>query len=181
MTTEKRSPAILPRKGFKPFVTTTFLGRNKEKAPKKYHIYEMECICGKRYMTCYYEMFRNKSCGCLKYKKPIKIAGKRKGFREIEKENNLPRNLVKNRIYAGWDHEKAIKTPARNPRMITFNNVTQSLNKWAKQIGLTYSALFERIEHGWSIEDALTIPKQFARPSKDGFKSTKFAQKSLKK
>jgi hypothetical protein len=170
---EKRPTPILPAKGFKPFTTTTFLGLNRAKATKKYAVCEMKCICGVHFMLTYHDLFRNKSCGCLKYTKRVRVDNRKRGFREVEREKGLTRNLVKGRVYRGWDHDKAVSTPSRQPRMLTMNGTTQTLNKWAKQIGLSYSALLDRIEHGWPVEEALTTPRQFARRGKGGFKSTR--------
>lgn len=40
--------------------------------------------------------------------------------------------------------------------MITFNGKTQSLGKWAKELGMSESTLKTRIYRlGWSVEDAL--------------------------
>lgn len=41
--------------------------------------------------------------------------------------------------------------------MITFNGKTQSIKKWAKELGFSESTLKTRINRlGWSVEDALT-------------------------
>lgn len=42
---------------------------------------------------------------------------------------------------------------------LTFNGKTQSITAWAKEVGLNRPALYDRINrHGWSVEEALTIP-----------------------
>lgn len=43
---------------------------------------------------------------------------------------------------------------------ITFRGKTQSLNAWAKEIGMTYHSLKMRLDYGWGIEEALTVKKQ---------------------
>lgn len=49
-----------------------------------------------------------------------------------------------------------------NNRVIEFNGKSQCLTAWAEEIGLTREALRNRLNNGWSVEDALTI-KQRAR------------------
>lgn len=42
---------------------------------------------------------------------------------------------------------------------LTFNGKTQSIKAWADEVGLARPALYDRINrHGWSVEEALTIP-----------------------
>jgi len=47
----------------------------------------------------------------------------------------------------------------RNNRMLTLNGETKCLQEWAEIVGITQSSLACRLKTGWSIEDALTIPK----------------------
>lgn len=50
------------------------------------------------------------------------------------------------------------KTQARNRRgnhMITFKNETHCLSEWAEIVGITRSALKQRLKRGWTLEDAL--------------------------
>lgn len=42
---------------------------------------------------------------------------------------------------------------------ITFNNKTQTLTDWAKEVGIGRNALTSRLQRGWTIERALTTPK----------------------
>lgn len=42
---------------------------------------------------------------------------------------------------------------------LTYNGKTQSIKAWAEEVGLQRAALYDRINrHGWSTEEALTIP-----------------------
>lgn len=59
--------------------------------------------------------------------------------------------------------EYPVKTKAENASRgiteLTFNGKTQSLTDWAKEVGLNRPALYDRVNrHGWSVEEALTIP-----------------------
>lgn len=46
-----------------------------------------------------------------------------------------------------------------NNHLITYNNKTMTMAMWAKELGINYKTLFNRIcTYGWSIEKALTTP-----------------------
>lgn len=50
---------------------------------------------------------------------------------------------------------------------LTFNGKTQSIKAWAEELGLQRPALYDRINrHGWSVEEALTIPAGGRRKTK---------------
>jgi hypothetical protein len=46
----------------------------------------------------------------------------------------------------------------RSSRLITFNSRTQTVADWARETGLSKSGLLYRLNAGWSVADALTIP-----------------------
>jgi hypothetical protein len=45
-----------------------------------------------------------------------------------------------------------------NTRLLTLNGRTQCLKDWAQEMGVTQSALANRLNRGWSVERALTTP-----------------------
>jgi hypothetical protein len=45
-----------------------------------------------------------------------------------------------------------------NLSLVTFNGVTKTITEWAKSLGLTRTAVADRLERGWSIEEAVTLP-----------------------
>jgi hypothetical protein len=56
--------------------------------------------------------------------------------------------------------EKTTSCPSLGITELTFNGKTQSIAAWADEVGLARPALYDRINrHGWSVEEALTIPK----------------------
>ena len=73
-------------------------------------------------------------------------------------------NTYKARIQAGWDVKRALLTPSfsRDTRSIDdhLGNHYSSLSEMAKQYGIDPGTLRNRIDHGWSIKDALTKPVQ---------------------
>lgn len=61
---------------------------------------------------------------------------------------------------------KSTATPSLGIKELTFNGKTQSITAWAKEVGLQRPALYDRINrHGWSVEEALTIPAGGRRKS----------------
>lgn len=46
-----------------------------------------------------------------------------------------------------------------NNRKLTFNGRTLCVSQWAIEVGLSREALRNRLNRGWSVEDALTIAK----------------------
>lgn len=61
---------------------------------------------------------------------------------------------------------KNAATPSLGIKELTFNGKTQSITAWAEEVGLQRAALYDRINrHGWSVEEALTIPAGGRRKS----------------
>lgn len=46
----------------------------------------------------------------------------------------------------------------RNNHWLTYNNKTQTIAQWSKELGMKYNALNERLRKGWSVERALSTP-----------------------
>lgn len=82
---------------------------------------------------------------------------------EAEMENNEEVSDVVNEMLEEIEANAPVKTTAHSSLGITeltFNGKTQSIKAWADEVGLARPALYDRINrHGWSVEEALTIPK----------------------
>jgi hypothetical protein len=70
------------------------------------------------------------------------------------RENKLDRNIVRDRVKAGWSIEKAITNPPR----YTQPRLTIEQRKIAKQNNLDLHAVRSRLDRGWDIEKAITTP-----------------------
>ena len=74
----------------------------------------------------------------------------------IERKDNLlgysPDNCI-------WEIAKKQMNNTRWNRNITFEGITLTVAEWADKCGLNQSTLRNRITKGWSIKDAINIPK----------------------
>ncbi len=59
-----------------------------------------------------------------------------------------------------WATTKEQARNTRRSRMLTLNGKTMCVTDWAKEIGLTPSALLYRLRLGWSVERVLTEPRR---------------------
>lgn len=57
-----------------------------------------------------------------------------------------------------WSTFKEQANNKRNNRYITFNGETRSLAEWSDKTGINYGTLKDRLNTGWTIEEALTTP-----------------------
>ena len=57
-----------------------------------------------------------------------------------------------------WATTKEQNNNKRDNRYITFKEKTQSMQMWADETGISSSAIKYRLNHGWSVEDALSVP-----------------------
>jgi hypothetical protein len=48
----------------------------------------------------------------------------------------------------------------RNTRFVTYEGKTQTLGQWARELGLSYNMLYQRISRGWPIERAFTLARK---------------------
>lgn len=51
----------------------------------------------------------------------------------------------------------------RNCTLIEWDGRVQTMAQWAREVGLSYTSVCERFRNGWSVEEALTIPKSGRR------------------
>lgn len=57
-----------------------------------------------------------------------------------------------------WATWKEQGNNRRNNKMLTYQGITKTMSEWADIVGMTKNALWRRLNDGWSVEDALTIP-----------------------
>ena len=88
--------------------------------------------------------------------------GVTKSISEWAKEYGIPYNTLHNRVVSlGWDFEKAINkskmSGKEGVRTYTHNGVTKTISQWAKELGIEYQKLYNRlIGQKWSFESAVS-------------------------
>jgi len=73
----------------------------------------------------------------------------------LEREDN---NAGYSKENCRWATYKEQARNRRNNRMICHNDEVKCLAEWAEDRGLTYSALYGRLERGWSVARSLETP-----------------------
>lgn len=70
----------------------------------------------------------------------------------------------------GWSIERAFMTPVRKNnriganRYLTFDNRTQTITEWAKELKMNFTTLYSRVfNYHWSVEKALETPVRSKR------------------
>ena len=99
-------------------------------------------------------------------------------FRDWCLANGYSKGLTIERIDVNGDYsplnctfatQKVQQNNRTNNHRITYRGETKTLAQWANYLGMRYGMLEHRINRGWSIEDAFTIPKG-GKPSAYPFK-----------
>lgn len=62
-----------------------------------------------------------------------------------------------------WANRKEQSNNTARNRYITYNDKTQTLAQWADEYGIEYMLLFNRLELGWEMDDALTRVNRLTR------------------
>lgn len=92
----------------------------------------------------------------------IKYGGKQLTIAEWARELNIPDTTLRQRISEGWSIKRAFTEPYHNThceRILTMNGVSKRMYEWAKEYGISYKVLQNRIDlHGWPVEKAITTP-----------------------
>ena len=91
--------------------------------------------------------------------------GKTMSITEWAEECGVPAGTLERRVnYSGMSVADAIETPVgsadkSHKHFISFMGKTQSLKRWAEELGVRYSLLRTRlIRYGWSVDRAFTTP-----------------------
>lgn len=57
-----------------------------------------------------------------------------------------------------WASALAQQSNKRNARKITYNGKTQGVAAWARDVGISDPTIRSRLNSGWDVHDALTVP-----------------------
>lgn len=89
-------------------------------------------------------------------------------FRDWCLTNGYSKGLTIERIDVNGDYspsncifatQKVQQNNRRNNHRITYNGETKTLSQWADFLGVGYKMLEHRINRGWDVEEAFTVPK----------------------
>lgn len=96
-------------------------------------------------------------------------------FREWSLANGYADDLTIDRINTNGDYEplncrwatyKEQANNRRNNTLITYNNETHTMREWGRITGVGGDNIYNRLQDGWSIEKALTLPVKHYRQRK---------------
>lgn len=73
--------------------------------------------------------------------------------------DRIDNNLGYSKENCRWADNFTQSNNKRGNRILEYNGRKQTLCQWAKEFGIPYDFLYDRIFHGWSLKDALTIKK----------------------
>lgn len=57
-----------------------------------------------------------------------------------------------------WVSMREQNNNRRNNRKITYNGITRTAAEWARETGIKSGLICQRIDNGWAVEEALSIP-----------------------
>lgn len=89
-------------------------------------------------------------------------------FRDWCLENGYEKGLTIERIDVNGDYsptncifasQKVQQNNRTNNHLLTYQGITHTMAEWADILGFSYKVLEHRINRGWTVEDAFTIPK----------------------
>lgn len=106
-----------------------------------------------------------------RFNKKITYNGETHTYAEWEEilDNGVSQTDMSHRIKRGWNIERALLTPKKHFRKakkyywdkkIVHNGETKSILEWCKENGIDRYVYRQRINSGWSEEEAMTKPKQ---------------------
>jgi lambda repressor-like predicted transcriptional regulator len=93
----------------------------------------------------------------------ISYNGKTQCRKDWAEEYGIDNNTLKQRLEHGWSMQEALTLPAyeKHPRyrLVSYRDRTQTVSAWAREYGLDFRVLFYRLNHEWSVEEALNTAR----------------------
>ena len=81
-----------------------------------------------------------------------------KGYKEglsIDRIDNYDNYYPENCRWVSFIEQQNNK---RNNHYITYNNKTQTMTDWARELGINYQTIIARLKRGWTEQEAVSIP-----------------------
>ena len=86
---------------------------------------------------------------------------------EWAEQTGINPRTISQRLARGWPVGRVLTTPVggfrANNRLVTYNGTTLNIATWSKRTGIDHSTLEKRLNAGWSVERALTMPVRHKR------------------
>jgi hypothetical protein len=129
----------------------------------KYRVWECRRDCGHALaLRCnQFESYGQQGClQCSWFLQPVTYQDKTKLLREWSRELGISYNTLSHRVRSlGMKPADALALGAdRGYKIVTVNGVSHSFSKWARILGCSRQVINERIKHGWTPEQAVSVP-----------------------
>ncbi len=103
--------------------------------------------------------------------KTLTFNGKTQSIGKWIKETGINKSSIHNRLKMGWSIEDTLTIPVgvggHDPiQTLTLNGETKTIREWSECTGITKSAIHNRLNMQWPIEDILTKPVFVPAPPK---------------
>ena len=92
----------------------------------------------------------------MKFENFYRDMGDRPEGKTLDRIKNNLGYCKKNCQWATWEEQENNR---RNNRFLTYNDKTQTVSQWAKELNINCSTLFGRVRNGWNTERALTYKR----------------------
>lgn len=92
----------------------------------------------------------------------LEYNGETHTIKEWSRITGLSDDTIGHRIKYGWTIEdtltKAVRERRPSSMPIEYNGEVHTIAEWSRITGISYTALVQRFQKGWQVEDALTTP-----------------------
>ena len=100
---------------------------------------------------------------CYNKRNTIKISlnGEEKNIMELSKDTGIDKKIIRKRIKKGVSNlNDLIKPPLKGyNKTLTYNGITKTYKEWEEYLGYKPGTISSRLRNGWTMEEAVTIPK----------------------
>lgn len=105
------------------------------------------------------EQQRNRRCN-----RTIECEGKILCVKEWAEYSKIHSRTLTYRLNQGWNAEDTINTTPKNTtHILTYNNKSQHIAAWTKELGFQKTTITDRLKAGWTVEKALSTPMYLQR------------------